>query len=377
MEPLVSASAAAVVRPAPVLPSDLALLLRDGRLVAGELLAGPDDGHLLLALGRHRVPAQSDVRLEPGRTFLFRVEETRAGVVLHVLDGAPAAEPDLLRALRAVVAHERPLGEILSDLAARLRAQAALPEGAAPGRDAPLARALVLLLAAHAAGGEGGELPGGAGGASLLRELLERAGLRYEARLLAAARAGPGAEAAAHVAGDLKGELLRALRAFSDPGLREEVGRALAGLEAEQLLNVARERAGEPTVWSLPIPDADGRWSTLHLSVHEREGGGERQDGGKDAPLRVVLGLSLRHTGPLRVDLLALGASLSVRFLVESEALARRIAADAEEIAALLAAEGRSVQVAARAGSPDEIAAARGSLDTRFLAEHRLMDVSG
>src|SRR6187402_1108853 len=125
MEPIVSTSAQAVLRPAALaLQSDLAQLLRDGRLLTGEIVAGPTAGQVLIAIGRHRVPAQSDVRLEPGRAFLFRVEETRSGVVLHVLDGAQEEEPVLLRALREVVAHERPIGAILSELLARARASA-------------------------------------------------------------------------------------------------------------------------------------------------------------------------------------------------------------------------------------------------------------
>ena len=83
MEPLVASTLPAVLRPqATAMQSDLAQILKDGRLVAGEVLPGPSDGNVLLALGRHRVPAQTDVRFEPGRSFLFRVEEADGGVIL-------------------------------------------------------------------------------------------------------------------------------------------------------------------------------------------------------------------------------------------------------------------------------------------------------
>lgn len=374
MEPLVSSSAPAVLRPAAVaLQSDLAALLRDGRLLAGELVAGPTDGQVLLAIGRHHVPAHSNVRLDPGRPFLFRVEETRSGIVLHVLDGAQAEEPALLRALRAVVAHERPIGTVLAELLARVRAQAAepgspgAPDSRAAGR-AELLRTLLALVSAHVATAA----TDGAG----LRQLLQRSGQHYESQLLAAARASPSGELSAATQDDLKGQLLRLLRAAGEPALREDLARALAGIEAEQLLNVARERSGEPQVWSLPIHDG-AEWSTLRLSFAVRgEREGEKPGAGRLA-LRVVLGLALTHTGPLRIDLLATEEALSVRFLVESEELARRIAADADEIAGALAAEGRSVHVAARRGTPEEVALSERPLDTRYLAEHHLMDVSG
>lgn len=376
MEPLVASSSSAVLRPAAAaLQSDLAAVLRDGRVLAGQLVSGSTDGQVLLAIGRHHVPAQSDVRLEPGRPFLFRVEETASGVVLHVLDGAGGAEPALLGALREVVAHERPLGEILSALAARIRATADAPgSGRAGASEGALLRSLLTLLGGHVAGE-------GADGAAL-RELLARSGLRYESQLLALARAASGPDEAAHAAlaarvqGDLKGELLRFFARLGDPGLGEEVARALAGLEAEQLFNVARERAGDPLVWSLVIPDGS-RWTTLRLALSargEREGQGQERHG---AGLRLVLGLSLSNTGPLRVDLFLSPEALSVRLLVERADVAERLAADAERIAELLATEGRGVHVSARHASPAEVAFAERPLDIRWLDRHHLMDVQG
>lgn len=192
MEPLsIQAANLAGTRPALALGGDLAAVLREGRLVAGEVLERLDGSTLLVGLGRHRVPAQSAPELVPGQRFVARVEAGADGPALRVLGGGAAAEPALLAALRGALGSERPLGALLTELAARLRAVDG-PSGAAAG-------GLLGRLEAHAV------RPGA--GAAELRGLLARAGQGYEALLLGGLR---GRDPRA--AGDLADEVAERVR---------------------------------------------------------------------------------------------------------------------------------------------------------------------
>src|SRR5688572_12935007 len=145
---------------------------------------------------------------------------------------------------RAVVGEERPLGETLGDLARALRT------ALAGGESAPEARALAHALAAHGAAHAASPALDGAG----LRALLASLGLAHEAGLALALESGRRGGLGA-LRDDLKARLLRLLDAQGAGAtpLREAVGHALASLETEQLLNLARERGGEPVVLSFPV----------------------------------------------------------------------------------------------------------------------------
>ncbi len=365
MEPIASSGASAVLRPASgALPSDLSALLRDGRVLAAEVLASPGDGTVLLALGRHSVPAETHLRLDPGASFLARVEESASGVVLHVLEAGGAQESELLRALRAVVGEQRPIGELLGELGRALRAQLAA-SAALPATLRELAAGLELH---HVARPE-------AGGAAL-QALLLRTGLGREAALAAALGGALSREAVERLRTDLKALLLRAQAGLEEGPLRQAVARALAGLEAEQLLNLARERAGEPLVLSFPVSDSQG-WATARLLVparREREEDGAGEEAGAS---RITLGVDLSRLGPVRADLVLGPRSLSVRVLVTREDLARRIEADLRALRGRLGDGQRAVEVRVRLGTREEAALGERPLDIRFLRENRLLSLTG
>ena len=91
VEPIASSGAGAVFRPSTAAASpELSTLLRDGRVLAAEVLAGGTDGTLLLALGKHAVPAETDLRFPVGTRFVVRVDEEAQGVVLRVLGESDA-----------------------------------------------------------------------------------------------------------------------------------------------------------------------------------------------------------------------------------------------------------------------------------------------
>lgn len=366
MEQIVASSASHVIRPALAsIKSELAAVLKDGRVLAGEVLKSPGDGQVMMAIGHHKVPAQTNLQLEPGQHFLFRVQMVGDGVLLHLLGYGDPQEAALLAALRNVVGEDRPVGELLSLLAARLRA-----EIQAPGGEMDRLRQLLANLDEHAL------KPGQTG--KELGALLVKSGLRYEAALLAATRGAIASQLLEALGGDLKGRLLAALVDLPAGELREAVTRALAGLEAEQLLNLARQRAGDPQVWSFPFPDAEG-WTTARLHVLPRRPDTDEngQETGEEVT-RVVLGVSFSRTGPVRVDLMQTETRLSVRLLVSSEKVAERIRGDYEELAEILGGAGkRTVNLFARLGKPEEVSMGSHTLDIRFLRENHLMDVSG
>jgi len=363
VEPIAS-SAAASIRPGGGGGPELASLLKDGRVLRAEVLEPNTGGSLLLAVARHTVPADTDLQLDPGTRLLVRVEETAEGVVLRLL--APEAGPEdaLAAALRARVGRTPPLGELLGELASLLR------RGGAPGTG-PLA-ALLATLEPRLAG------PGP--GAEGLARWLAQLGLGHEAGLASLAGGAEGRARPDALRASTKALLLQALGLLADaeagPELREGVARALAGLETEQLLHLARERSGEPVVLAFPVPDGEGTTTARLLVARPRtRPDGEAADPTESA--RVALGLELSRLGPVRADLVLAPASLHVHVLVTRSAVARRLEEELATLAERLGDGRMGVHLRVRLGTPEE--ARRGFLpaDVRFLREHQWMNVAG
>ena len=363
MEPTAASSAPHVIRPvAGAAQAELSQVLRDGRVLAGTILESSPDGTLLLALGRQRVPAETDLRFQPGDHFFARVEEGLDGIVLKLLGGASQAESPLLAALRGVIGEDRPIGQLLQELAGRLRA--ALPEaGSAKGALQGLLAQLQGEVVAAEADGEA------------LAKALRGSALRYEAALLTATREGASTAAFAAIAAGLKGRLLNLLDRLGEGPLREAVLRTLAGLEAEQLLNAARKESGDPMIWSFPYPDGSG-WTTARLALQEREeeSGNSEGEGGSQ---RLVLGVSFSRLGPIRVDFVRAAGRTTIRILVSKQEIADRLQRDAPELARRLGDGRFEVALQTRVGTSDELALENQARDVRYLRDHHVMDVKG
>ena len=488
MDPLAVQAAS---RPSPNRPAidpqaDLAAILRQGRVLAGEVLATLDGGSLLIGVGGHRVPAKGNVRLQPGQRFLFQVEIEAGAPVLAVLEepGGGELEPRLLAALRSVAGGSGSLARVLAELLGALRQAATAGRGAAqaalverelvrhvfvpanPGDPGAPQASGEALARAVARGGTGyerrlGEAAiaslGPRGLATLGREILEQLRLRLAAgaagtpstggldpaRFESALRSAfersastgePGLQAAlrgailslgleaearekllsnlgrllgdglargpegallrawlgapAHPAGepqgqlgallaeadlDLKAHLLRAQAELPDEPLRASVARVLEALENEQLLNLARARAGDALHWCLPVQDGE-RWTTAHLFV--KPDAGESRPGGEDERThRLALAVDFEHTGPLRAELAVGAASVAVRVSVGRADVLELMRRHQGELEARLAHGGRRVSLAfATAGA----ALLEGGLaEIRYLEEHHLLDRSG
>ena len=350
--------------------SDLASLLRDGRVLAGRVAEQLANGTLVIAVGNQRIPAEALVPMQVGQSFLFRVEHGVAGIVLRLLGGAAEAEPGLLVALRQLVGQDRPIGELLANLAAALRGR--LDGGASGGERATLQETLARLA---------GHLlqPDGSGDA--LAALLRRSGLGYEAALLAAAGKELSPEDAARLAQDLKAELLRALGRFPAGPIRDALLRALAGLEAEQLLNLARGESGDPLHLSLALqPEVEGEVpGTLHLFVERRGENEEHGDGegAREHGHRLALEVELTALGPVRVELWMAEERLAARFLVESEHVAAALTQAFDRLTERLEKGAGSVVLSAAVARPEELRSEGRIADIGYLRDNRLMDLEG
>lgn len=369
MDPIAAQNHALPLRPSAAGSGqvELSTLLRDGRVLAGEVLQSMNGG-VLIGIGRHRVPAQTNLQLEPGHQFLFQVEHAGDNVVLRILGQGGGEESDLMRLLRQVIGEDRPIGTLLSELASRVRAELAKPNGP----DASGLRSLLDALGGHVF------RPGEDGVA--LRELLARSGLRYEALLLGASVRGGVAQLLSALSGDLKAELLRSWTELPEGPLRDAVGRTLAGLEAEQLLNLVRRQTGEPLVFGFPLPDGEG-WTTAKLLVHprqEREGDeGSAPEGSDRGVHRLVLGVSFSRTGPVRADLVLTDRSLSARVQLTDPDLVQRVRRDLRPLAQSLGDGKRRVRLSVGLGRWEEVEVGTRPLDLQVFRDHPLMDVQG
>jgi hypothetical protein len=283
--------------------------------------------------------------------------------VLEVLGNGESEDPALLRALRAAVTEGQPLGEALGALGRSLRAAGDL---------APDLRALAVGLATH--------LAPVSGDATALRTLLAFLGLGHESALAALARGQGGRADVERLRADLKTLLLRAHAALAglpaEVELRELVARTLSSVEAEQLLNLARERSGEPLVFAFPFPDGEG-WTTARLAVSPRRDGEERDAPDAEPDLRLTLGLELSALGPLRADLTFAPRRLSLHLLATRADVAGRIEAELGALRERLGDGRYAVALHVRVGTPAEAALGLHPRDIRYLREHHLLRVAG
>jgi hypothetical protein len=355
-------------RPVLSLSASTAAVLQEGRVVAGEVIQGQSQGGVLVAIGNLRVPARAQVALEPGQRFLAKVESMGEVVVLRILSEAKASSVSpLLEALRAILPGERPIGAVLSELAGLLRSLA----GGGRGADA---RAMLAEFAGHVFE------PGSKG--AQLASLLQRSGTGLEAALLSAAQrcVRRGKKGSGELRADLKARLLLARASSAHGGLTKALTKALRSIEAEQVLNLAKDACSEPRSVSIPFPDPGlegGGWTTAWLSfLRSDEGGAAAGRKSQESGQSVRVDVELAQLGPLRAELCLDGGRLRAR-VVAADERAQALLRDAlPSLVEALSASGLEVDASVRIGSPEEFRVAEAACGVRYLREHRLLDES-
>jgi hypothetical protein len=361
MEPLSALSSTSPMpRPAPVVAPDLASVLRDGRVVQGEVLQSFGGGGVLVGIGRHRVPADAGADAKPGDRLWFAVRSAAGGAIaLRALAGGDAGtDARVARALHALVGDVPPRALALATLAAALAAHAA---GGHP--TGVFAERLRSELAAHA-------FRPGDGGAALA-DLVRSDGTEYEARLAAS---DPGDfEARAASRRDLKSLLLSAIDSLPDGAAKTAAEAALHAVEADQLANLLRRGAGEAARHAIAVQDG-ARGATAYLEVdadrERRENGGERDS---QAASRVSLAIDLDRLGSVRAEIARIGSSIAVRVEAGTDGAVERLRDRIGELRERLSAHAADVHVAV-ALAPDAPAAQHGA-DAEPRAAH-VVDLS-
>ncbi|MAE28168.1 MAG: hypothetical protein CMJ87_04180, partial [Planctomycetes bacterium] len=75
MDPLAALSAVQpALRPTGPPSGDLAAIFQEGRVLSGEVLQRGDGSSVLIGIGRHRVAAEAQVRLQVGQRFMVLVQ---------------------------------------------------------------------------------------------------------------------------------------------------------------------------------------------------------------------------------------------------------------------------------------------------------------
>jgi hypothetical protein len=453
------------IRPAQALQSDLSSVLRQGRIVAGEVLDLLGGGTIVIGLAGQRVQAENHVDLAPGDRFLARVEYVDGTLVLQLPAGNEAPDDALLRALRSLAGSEldaRSMRELLEASGAEAQSLPAVfqPEEGGAGlaqlvRQGGLFQESALLSVAS------DERHGDSQGlalAALATRILSAAGLADDPdspALLAALRTalvagldelGAGANAARALdAGlELRGELVRQLGvhaldpsrallraylagldapalehtgwlpwvalllgdrlAFSERGLRrralvqllqedfkarlaaqsqqaatelerEAAGRALRGVQAEQLRNLARARLGEPLHIGFLVPEG-AHTANAHLFVPaRREGAPDASSGAGEQGERVTLAVEFSRLGALRAEILLKHDRLHVRLGVARPESAQLLRGGLEALERQLSVQGRELNLSVVPHEPGRSDPA--GADLAYLRQHHLMDLSG
>jgi len=241
------------IRPAQALQGDLASVLRQGRIVAGEVLELLDGSSIVIGLAGQRVQAESHVDLTAGDRFLARIDVVDGQIVLQLAGSTDVPDDALLRALRSLAGSELDARSLLEMLSAAGASEPDLPAVLQPGADG---KALAVLVRAGGLFHESsiravlGEAP--LVGASQLAldalagRILADAGLDTEkdrsallallrdaiAGSLAQQERGPSGARALDTALELRADLVRTLGSHTQDPTRTLLRAFLAGLDA-------------------------------------------------------------------------------------------------------------------------------------------------
>ncbi|NUQ48596.1 MAG: lysophospholipid acyltransferase family protein [Phycisphaerae bacterium] len=90
-------------RVAGVSPNDLVSVLRQGRVLTGEVLQSMPGGRLLVGVGEHKVTASTSDELQPGNRYLFEIVDGEGSLHLRAFAGQAGDDGELFKTLRAAL----------------------------------------------------------------------------------------------------------------------------------------------------------------------------------------------------------------------------------------------------------------------------------
>jgi len=349
-------------------------VLRVGRVLRGHVVEAFGDRAYLIRVGKHRFSLHADLDLGVGQSFVFRVERGARpdALRLTILSEPGLTEFRLQDALRMVLCQDRPVGDVLIELLADL--ETLEPELAPAERHA--SQKLRAELADHV-------LEPGSDGVDL-GEVLERSGLGYESTLLRMGLFEGNAPEFDWLGldHDLKAELLAGLASLGEGPLAAELRAALSALEAEQILQVARQAEGDPNHWTFPIRDGEAL-TTGSLFIQHREV--TEFDPLSTPKWRVTFAAEFAATGPVRVDLTMGAGGVTMRVLVTRHELVAPLQERAKKLQHVLAdivdvgvaAEFLPARVTVFPASAEDVDVSRRHLDIEFLRTRKVLDLRG
>lgn len=185
--------------------------------------------------------------------------------------------------------------------------------------------------------------------------------VRAELRQLSDARAEP-----REVASDLKGDLLKLLRAANDIGNSVRVPAAEAALhtiESQQAANVLAQANGTPYYLQIPFPDGD-QWRTVKLAL-EPERRADAAPGDPASRFRVFMHVPLSELGETYIEAGLSGNSFRATIYLDAPGVRARVGNELESLRGELQAEGFTevlLDVRAASDLPDRQRRAAGEL---------------
>lgn len=272
-------------------------------IVEGKVLKSISPGQVLLLIKGRRVLARTHVPLGEGRILSLRVEET-SPIPTFKLHGMKFTRADALNISTILSSIKENIWKTLFEKLGRSG-----PQQEAPQLFGKLMNGLSKELFSEASPG-------------LLRELIDKSGLSWEAKLKKMLLTGEkfgGRLLANTLEGDLKGLASKAL------GEGEEAGtllkRFVSTIENFQILNHLSLEQDKKIFLPIPMQFPDGLFTLGQLLIHlpqDGEEGPSKQKKGKDV-CRITFLLELSNIGPLRADLAIQGKEIEGKFLVASE----------------------------------------------------------
>ena len=271
-----AANAGPIALPMPRLQPGEVLVRGEGRTFAARFADAPPD-------------------TSNGPVFV-RVTTTPRGIVLSPLPETAQTMTQVATSLvRSSIARPE-IGEIVQTLLQPSGAADAVKTAASAEAPSPALKNLTDFLTALLP--RNGQPPD----AAQIAEFVKNGGLQYEAKLGEAVlqKTAP-KELAQLPAGDVKGQVMQALREAGGVDRSGSLHNALDSIESQQALNVLAAQSGEGVRLQLPIWD-QSQWKTLDLTIKPETSDKERPDGQWADGYDILMHTELKDFGETYID---------------------------------------------------------------------------